>query len=192
MIPRHAAAPISTLVVDTPATRGPRTWRYAEPNLNGLEGWWVAFVDDAGCLSVQSDFGDYSYRWNMCGMPERDGQRIGLREFLLDVGSDYVLNKFAGRTEFDDVGTLKAVKLRIIEQRKDASLDADGAREEWDLATRLLSNASGGDAWVSHTTLEEPWNELGNRFPREATAFMERIWPRIVAKIRADLSGGAA
>lgn len=33
------------------------TYRYAEPNTNGLEGWFVAFLDSIGCLAVLSDYG---------------------------------------------------------------------------------------------------------------------------------------
>lgn len=161
-------------------------WRYSEPG-NGYEGWWIAFLDDAGCLSVQSDFGDYSYRWNMRGMPERDGKLIGLREFLLTTGADYVLGKFATRSEFDDEGSLKAVRKEILDRRRAGECDADWARSEWDIATEHLDGTRSGDDWIRETAIDEPWFLLGNRYPQQATAFMDRIWPRIVAAIRADL-----
>lgn len=71
-------------------------------------------------------------------------------------------------------------------------MSAEEARAEWETANTYLRGARRGDEWICHTSLEEPWNELSDRYPRQATAFMEKIWPRVLAAVRADLQAPAS
>lgn len=165
-------------------------WRYSGPSQNG-EGWFIAFLDDAGCLSVQSDFGDYSYRWPMHGMPPgRDGKPCRMREWVAEhLGRDpsYVLGKLSHRDEFDDEGSARAVRQFIWEAFEAGDLDDEEASEEWELVDSDLDGARSGDAWIRQTSLEEPWHHLGNRYPQQAQAFMARVFPRLVAAVKAEL-----
>ena len=91
------------------------------------DGWFVAFVDsETGVFAVQSDYGDWGYRWGATGTDD-------LRKFLLKVGPDYLANKFLSARQL--YGHAKAVKAE--QQRIDA--------------------------------------------------FLEKVWPRIVAKMKADI-----
>lgn len=101
----------------------PPLLKYAEHG----DGWFVAFVDtETGILAVQSDYGDWGYRWGATGTDD-------LRAFLVGLGSDYLANKFLTARQL--YGHARAVK---EEQRRIAT-------------------------------------------------FLERVWPRIVAKMRAEL-----
>lgn len=53
-------------------------------------GWALATVNnDTGELTIQSDWGNWSHRWSAAGMPERDGRRVTLMEFIADRTEDY-------------------------------------------------------------------------------------------------------
>jgi len=98
--------------------------KYAEAG----DGWFVAFVDtETGILAVQSDYGDWGYRWGATGTDD-------LRKFLVGLRSDYLSNKFLSARQL--YGHAKAVK---DEQRR-------------------------------------------------ISAFLEKVWPRIVAQMKAELA----
>ncbi len=58
---------------------------------------WAIFTlsEDLGTFSIQSDWGDYSYRWSMGAIAERS-----LKHFLVDCNPDYIANKMAYNKEF--------------------------------------------------------------------------------------------
>lgn len=91
------------------------------------EPWWAAiFIDsDKLMLSIQSDYGDYSYRWTSVGK--------SFKEFLLKIDDNYFMDKLSGgKTEFDFDKTRKSIKLDIIRYRKSSDIDEETAREAWD------------------------------------------------------------
>ena len=55
-----------------------KVWRYSFPSIKG-EGWAIFFLDETGCFAALSDYGDWSYRWNQRGLPEK----LTFRHFLL-------------------------------------------------------------------------------------------------------------
>lgn len=173
-------------------------WRYSEPNQNGEgEGWFIAFLDSAGCLSVQSDFGDYSYRWNMGGMPAGpDGKPLGMREWVarhLARDPSYLLGKISSRSEFDAEGSCASVRRFILEERRARRFSSEEAADEWDHVHSYLEGARSGDAWIGATSIEEPWHLLAsNKYPAQARTFVDRLFPRLVALVRADLEAPAA
>lgn len=171
-------------------------WRYSGQNIK-CEGWFIAFMDNAGCLSVQSDYGDYAYRWNMRGMPTvADGSRLQtMREFVagqLSRDPHYVLAKFASRSVYNCAKTAENVKRELIELRRArGKFSKEEAAAEWDLVEALLVSSQNVDEWMRETALEEPHFFLSTDYPEQAKAFMDRAWPRLVALVQAELAAEA-
>lgn len=159
-------------------------WRYSFPNVNGM-GWAIFFIDDAGCFAALSDYGDWSYRWNMRGMPEGKG----VREFLLTCDDDYILRKIAPKREYDSEGTVKAVKEFILGMRREQQLTAEEAREEWDLIDfhEGLDNEYNFWGWNQDSNLPEKHELYQTRYSLQARAFLEKCMPRLRTAIKNEL-----
>lgn len=154
-----------------------KTWRFSGPSISG-EGWWVAFIDEAGCLAVLSDFGDYSFRWNLRGIGEPN-----LVRFLVKCDSPYVLNKLARRDWFDADFAEKQVR--------DALRERDGE----DAAQPSISNEFDlHEAVVEHALYQQAADGDLTRmdFDPQAKAFIERVWPRIVKELKEAIGRGDA
>lgn len=84
-------------------------------------GWALATINDAtGELSIQSDWGSWSYRWHAAGMPERNGRRVTLTEFIGErEGHHYLADKLAGRErdEFDPHETVASFRKMLCKAR---------------------------------------------------------------------------
>lgn len=152
-----------------------KTWRFSEPNRKG-EGWWIAFLDEAGALAVLSDFGDYAYRWHPGALGEPN-----LVRFLARVDSDYVLRKVSPREDhLDCAATEMKVREAIVEEVDDAASDDVSINSERDLFTAVSDfGLDGSDVAVY-------------RRDPQAVAFIERVWPRIVAQLQAAIARGEA
>jgi hypothetical protein len=76
-----------------------------------IEGsWWAVFYVDSGLLSIQSDYGDYSYRWSSYGESFKD--------FLLSIDGHYLMTKLSGGSrEFMFDETIKRIKKDIIKMQ---------------------------------------------------------------------------
>lgn len=95
-----------------------------------VSGWALATVnDDTGELAIQSDWGNWSYRWNVhhLGRVGSDGRPATLTEFIADRDSghcDYLAGKLSSRGEtdvFDADATVREMRRRLIERRIDAA-----------------------------------------------------------------------
>jgi len=122
--PKHVREFICTKVTATA-----KTYHLSTPNSSG---WALATVNDAtGELTIQSDWGTWSHRWNIAGLGARtDGVSLTLTEFLGDRTScDYLARKLAPpSTEvFDPMASVAAMRARLIERR----LEAARAAIEW-------------------------------------------------------------
>ena len=162
-------------------------WRYHEPN-NGktYEGWYIAFLDSTGALSVQSDYGDYSYRWNAHGFPAG----LGFREFLTQCNSDYILRKLARHDELQPERTEKSIREAIIHLRREGKLTKEEAAEEWSILRDYSFDSEAAiDSWLRQTELPEAWEYAVYDHPQQARAFMEHVWPRLRQAILNDLNG---
>lgn len=155
-------------------------WRFSE---HWQGGWYVAFLDSIGCISVQSDYENYSYRWNA---PGGTGQEF--RKFLLSCDASYIVGKFSRRDEFDADATVKAIQHRIVERRRERSprFDREKAREEWDKAQGISDEFDFG-GWLQETDLEDAWELSVKDVPRQAQAFMREVWPRLMAAVKASM-----
>lgn len=95
-------------------------------------GWWCGnflFDNRNGELCIHSDWGNWNYLWHAMG------EGIDLKNFLLDIEPDYLMSKLASESErrwFDKDATIKELKRKIIELRRNDDLDEDIAREHWE------------------------------------------------------------
>ncbi len=108
------------------------TWRYYVPSLeDGTDSWSIVFIDSTGVVAVCSDYGDWCYRWVTRYTGSED-----FRDFFVGRGSDYVASKLSsGRRDgevFDEDTTRANVRREILTLRRDRTLSAEEARDEWD------------------------------------------------------------
>lgn len=165
------------------------TYRYSVSNQEG-QGWAIAFIDDAGCFSVLSDYGNYAYRWHINGLPV--GQN--LREFLIGCDDIYLIGKlgFELRKEYDAEKTLQNVKYQILHLRRLGMIEKEVARDEWQ---RLEEHANLNLEWNFHDWalgglegFHDDMFSLACYGPnRGLLAFIKNAWPRLKAEIKADL-----
>lgn len=154
-----------------------QTWRYAEANRPGTyEGWFVAFVDEAGCLAVLSDYGDYSYRWG--AVPEG----VGIRRFLTQCERGYLLSKLSRRDYFDVEKNVAAVRealdARPVGNPEEFYEELLGISSEYELLRWLEDKEHGLDLYDLLP---------GHDHSPRALAFMDRVWPRLVALLKSDV-----
>lgn len=89
--------------------------------------WCHATIDDEyWTLSITSDHGNWSYRWNT------ETGRTLTAAIASDFGTDYMACKLCpDRSKYDPDETEKGCKRRIIEARRDGDLTREEAREAW-------------------------------------------------------------
>lgn len=156
---------------------GQKVWRYSVPS-EKYEGWAICFIDEAGCLSILSDYDDYAYRWNVnsLGAPN-------LVRFLADTGADYILGKIAQQNWFDPDFADGAVA-KALEARDGEDADCPCIANEYDLYQAvdeydLYEQADNGDL-------------ARYDFPPQARMFMEKCWPKLVELFKEDIERGDA
>jgi hypothetical protein len=163
-----------------------KTWRYSVPNLAG-EGWAVLFLDEGGCFSALSDWGNVAYRWNQRGLPEG----VDFRQFLLECDADYITRKLGqNRTEYDPDATKESIRQFILNRRRDSCGDRARvrARDEWDLVDDMGDSMGDFERWVENTDIDDTPSEFYcTRFVNEVTSFMKHAWPRLREVIAQDL-----
>ena len=99
-------------------------------------GWIVAtFCEERGSVQIQSDWGNVAFVW----LPRNTGFKgpHALKLFFAQAGLHYLLNKFSyNQSRLKDVidaeATIKRLKERVCEWRRDGSYDKEKAREIWD------------------------------------------------------------
>lgn len=161
-----------------------KTWRYSLPNVKG-EGWAIIFMDETGCFTALSDWGDVAYRWNQRGLPPG-----GFKHFLLTADDSYLISKFGSqRREYDPENTLASVKDHILSTRRDGSMTKDDAREEWDSLKTYedLRTEFDFSQWYSTTKLEDAGEFHCMRYVRDVTNFVEKVMPRLRELLRAEV-----
>lgn len=132
-------------------------------------GGWACFTicEQTGEFSLQSDWGNGSYRWNIgaLGAPS-------LKDFLADTSPDYVLSKFSYENKelkerFDADKTRKEMRKHLCEERRRLSLKQDEARELWEQVEGFYDEANSSGDLLAVERMEkelndffggEPWN----------------------------------
>jgi hypothetical protein len=98
-------------------------WRY---KMNGTpagveprDSWSIVFVDQDGCLSIISDYGNWGHRWNAAGFGSDD-----MRKELLSMDASYLRGKlsYGQAREFQAERTLKSVRELIAQYQEQSEL----------------------------------------------------------------------
>ncbi len=158
-----------------------KIWRYEGPNEDKCYGgWFIAFIDSAGCLAVLSDYGDYSYRWHSPG--------ASMRHFLLCCNTGYVADKFGYnvKAEIDGDATRKGIREYILETRRQGTLTKEEARLEWENSRNDFDSDVDFSDWMQGSNFDDSYEFYRSRKP-QLEAFMRQVWPRLVECIREDL-----
>lgn len=153
----------------------PPVYRYVDPT----NGWFVAFMDEVGFVCIQSDYGDYAYRWG------NRGEGVGIRQFLLGCDTNYLLRKFAPAKVIDEVETKKAIFEAINE------LPKNRASEMEHLGRSSFESEVSRYEWYCATKLSDAGELFRYRAAPQAVAFFERVWPRLRALMQSDVGGAA-
>ena len=90
--------------------------------------------ENAGSISIDSDYGSWNYMWGSMGSD--------IRGFLLRTSKDYLINKLtmnnrADRDVFDFEKTIVEMKKAIINYRKEEYIDSELARKAYNEAKEL-------------------------------------------------------
>jgi len=169
-------------------------WRYhllgtprgAEPR----DSWSIVFVDDDGCLSILSDYGNWGYRWNMAG------ESKSVRRMLLDFNSSYVYNKLSydHAKVFSPEKTIKVIREQILSYRRQRELPKKEASVDWHAVGRVnnvldfqefLDNQRGRWNRYVDMAMYEPHNASG------LDHWTKVSFPRLQERIREQLADEA-
>ncbi len=113
-------------------------------------GWAIFTINEGtGEFSIQSDWGNYAYRWSIASLSLDDlSHGKPLTHFLADRGpADYVADKLSYdqppdfKREFSPEKTIVALKEHLIRERWDENIDKEKARQIWTHLTH---------AWAGH------------------------------------------
>lgn len=167
----------------------PKTWRYDLYRAGFGSGWAIIFIDENGLFSTVSDYGNYGHWWSAHGQDDA-------RKFFLHSRQDpsYFMGKLHGsRPEEEDLpATYKLVCKHILEHRRGGDWTRKRAREEWDLAKEHLDSDEDYRGWYEATSIDCAYDYHCTRYPGQLQAFIERVMPRLVTLIEAQLAAEAA
>lgn len=160
------------------------TRTYKIPSEPGHGGWAKFVIDDDGYFSVVSDYGNYAFHWTAFG--------DNFREFLLDIGPDYLMGKLSnGKYVFDADATRAACQYRLKDLRKDSTIEKDEARDMWDAIGELNSEEEFRAFFQDDSDIEELfeewWDMMRQDYPSDLKDFATRVYPRFVAMLKAEL-----
>jgi hypothetical protein len=161
-------------------------------NLRG-PGWWATIViEKSGCVFIQSDYGDYAYRWSSFG--------DDIRKFLCSCDTHYLYGKFGGQLprEFNTPKTIKAIKKDLIEYRRNSYPSAKHAREIWDqIHSRINLNYTDADEFfhdiMDHTDVMEIYSGDPTSVPIhtdpnfQLDSFLKLIWPEFIKYLQEEI-----
>jgi hypothetical protein len=146
-------------------------------------GWAIFVLGSDGFFAAVSDYGNYAFKWSAMGCE--------WRQFFsrCDRSPDYYMSKLGqGANEYDGDRTLASVKRRILRDRRGGSIDADRAREEWDLLDRHSGLFSREDyaLWYQETRIDTAYELAVYDYPPMLRAFCEKALPKLAAMLRAE------
>jgi hypothetical protein len=124
-------------------------------------GWAICTVNDAtGELSIQSDFGNWAYRWNVAHLGEPTLTAfIGSRPHV-----HYLLGKLTAQVDkqIDPTATIAECRAKVVRARRDNEVTRTCAREAYDWLTESADDLdSSADLWMERMP-SEVWNLLGS------------------------------
>lgn len=160
---------------------------YSLPNVK-REGWAIAVLHvTSGFFACDSDYGSYVYTWGSMGVRDT-------RQFLMSCDVHYLHSKFmAGKPDARelDVEASRAAIKKLI--RKTWPKASNERSVELELLARADFDSEGAIAlWYSESELPNhvaDWHEDIVRVPnRQCVAFLEKVWPRLVALWKEELA----
>ena len=131
-------------------------------------GNWAIFTvcDQTGELSIQSDWGNFSYRWNTGALGDKT-----LTEFLATVDAHYIADKLGYHNTdlaevFDPDATLAEFRRAIRELRRLGRIGAADARGAWDLSEEFCDqvDVDGIDAVWHNADFDELFKVLPDSY----------------------------
>lgn len=151
-----------------------------------------------GEITIQSSFGTWGYIWTACAVP--------FKQFLQQAEFDYVFTKFMGHKlrKFDGEASVREVRMWILTNRLNLSLDKAEAREAWDAVDEVASMAecsehdfgtammdvaqSLGSRHSMHDNFADPcgWPRC-TRYDAQADGFWKQMWPPFIDALKAEL-----
>jgi hypothetical protein len=159
-----------------------KVWRFAR----GGYGWFVVFIDEIGCVSIQSDYGDYAYRWSSFG--------DDIRTFLMQCNESYLIDKFTLGEPRISKGekSIQRIKESILDERRQGDLSKEKARDLYDAVPEYLDDGfrltdiADGDLvdWIVSGDYEMLVceKEYG-----QVKAFFEGCWPDILKQMKESM-----
>lgn len=168
-------------------------------------GNWAIFTinEMTGEFSIQSDWGNYHYRWNI----NHIGKNRKLSQFLLTCDSDYVVRKFAYDNKHDlgqvtdTDATLARIRQRICEARRHGDIDdekwhraKDKARELWEQTDSWAAEDFRLEACQSelYNFLSEPWDYIYTMPSARFNFLKNRLLPFFFDWLKHHLTNGDA
>lgn len=162
---------------------------------NGYASWAIFTINDyTGEFTINSDWGDWSYRWHTDSL----GKGVLLTQFLLQCDADYIVHKFAkGRVsdlqdEVDPEETLKCIRKKICEERGDQAIAARTARFLWLEAQSFVDDGCDLDNMDSdlYRFLDEPWDYIAHRKSHRYMFLVKRLIPFFQQWLKRHLTNG--
>lgn len=154
-------------------------------------GWAIFTINEGtGEFSIQSDWGSYSYRWNINSLPEDNkNHEKPLTHFLGKRSpADYVVDKLSYdkshsfKEEFSPEKTVRALKEHLLESRREEYLDKEKTRRIWTHLTRAWEGRLSYDPEQAALTMDdrsealdffEQRDTVRNHIGREISSFFE-------------------
>jgi hypothetical protein len=155
--------------------------------------WWADIcVTPDGSLTIRSDYGDYSYGWNAFGE--------NFKKFLISIDKGYLTTKIGGyeRYKFDSEKTSKALKKDIIKARLEKRINAEQARDFFEIAFEVESS----NEFEYFSTMQNSgydlvdvlyWNDMScvpceKSLDCQLVAFAEIIWPEFIKELEKEIN----
>jgi hypothetical protein len=140
--------------------------------------------DEAGRISIASDFGNWSNYWGCCGMPFKD--------FLCKIDQGYAANKFGANDWFDLEATIKHLRDEVKRQLADRSIDTEMAKTMREEISELTDYNS-KDAFAVQCFNMEHLSQLYDCGPDLLTDvepgfkhFWDKVWPVMIETFKAE------
>lgn len=159
-----------------------KVWRFAR----GGFGWFVVFIDEIGCVSIQSDYGDYAYRWSSFG--------DDVRTFLMQCNESYLINKFTQGWPQVSKGkkSIQRIKESILDERRQKALSKEKARGLYDAIPDYLEdgfrlNDITDDELADWIVSGDYGTLVCEKELGQIRAFFEKCWPDILKHMKESM-----
>lgn len=162
------------------------------------QGWQATGNDgkprECGEILIHSSFGSWANSWGHMGVP--------MDSFLAKVERGYCAEKFMGSNayRFDGELSVKGLRERVLEWRRDGTFEKDEARAVWDWISenddRLESSPDlfvetmyDGQRYCelkrpAEHFFEEPWERIRTSLDHQFACFWRDLWPVFVKHLK--------